>query len=234
MSASESALLLRDPRVGLKRLYTLSFITALSGAMMPGPLLVVTIEQTSVQGMRAVLGLITGHALIEVVIVGLLVAGMQQVIARPRVRGAIGLVGGIALLYMGADMLRNAFGLSLQLDQTATKAYSMPKLILAGILVSLANPYFTGWWATIGAGQLAYSAPETKSEYAAFYFGHETGDYLWYSIVGVLVITGRKWLSDSFFQWLIVACGIVIVLLGVKFVLTGFRFARIRSEPATA
>ena len=220
--SSEAHAIARDSQ-GLARLYFLSFVTGLSGALMPGPLLVSAIEQTSVQGMTAILGLITGHALLELAIVALLVLGLQTVIARPRVRGSIGILGGVALLYMGADMLHAAFGTSLRLQADAVPAYTFGKLMLLGVLISLANPYFTGWWATIGAGQLAYIAPRTVPEYASFYFGHETADYLWYGLVGVLVITGRRWLSDQFFHGLIIGCAVVLLLLGLRFLLVGFR-----------
>lgn len=86
------------PRRIWGKLFLLAFVTGFSGAIMPGPLLVATIGQTTVQGFRAVIGLITGHAILELVIVGLLVGGLHAVINRPRVRGGIGLVGGAALL----------------------------------------------------------------------------------------------------------------------------------------
>lgn len=231
---STDLLAVNGRRVGLAGLFGLSFITALSGAIMPGPLLVVTIEQVSVQGFRAVLGLITGHAFLELIVVVGLVLGLQRFIGRRKVRGVIGLVGGAALVFMGTDMLRNAFGLSLRLNYLAASAYSFPHLVCAGVLVSVANPYFTGWWATIGAGQFAYTAPRTSLEYASFYLGHESGDYLWYAVVGVLMVTGRKWLNDSFFQWLVAGCGGAMLILGILFVITGFRFVRQPQEGVSA
>ena len=90
------------------RLLVLSFVTGFSGAVMPGPLLVAVIGNTSAHGFRAVIALITGHALLELLIVIGLIFGLQAVLARPRVRGAIGLVGGAALVWMGREMLRQA------------------------------------------------------------------------------------------------------------------------------
>ena len=211
-------------RAPLGRLFLLAFITGFSGAMMPGPLLVAVIGQTTAQGFRAVIGLVTGHALLELLTVALLVGGLQAVLARPRVRGAIGLVGGAALVWMGWDMLRHVSGLSLDLTAAAEDVYTWPKLLVWGAAVCAANPYFTGWWATIGAGQLAHMAPRSVPEYAAFYFGHEASDYAWYALVGVLIITGRHWLTDDIYRGLIFGCGIVVVLIGLWFVYTGARF----------
>lgn len=207
----------------LWRLFTVSLVTGFSGAIMPGPLMVAAIEQTAIQGLRAVIGLITGHMLLEVVIVLLLASGLQTVIARPRVRGAIGLVGGAALVYMGIDMLRHAFELKLDLSPHSAAAYSFGELLFFGAAICAANPYFTGWWATIGAGQMAQMAPRTRAEYAAFFLGHESADYIWYGFLGVLVVTGRRLLTDDVYQWIIAACGVFIAVLGARFVLTGWR-----------
>ena len=126
-----------------------------------------------------------------------LVAGLQAVLARPRVRGAIGLVGGAALVWMGWDMLSSASSVVLDLGSTGQAAYSWPKLLIWGAGVCLANPYFTGWWATVGAGQLAHMAPRTLPEYLAFYLGHEASDYTWYAVVGLVIVTGSNWLTED-------------------------------------
>lgn len=212
------------------RLFILAFITGLSGAMMPGPLLVAVIGQTAAQGFRAVIGLITGHALLEIVTVGLLIAGLQAVLARPRVRGAIGILGGTALVWMGLDMVRSAQGIELDLGAAAADVYSWPKLLVWGAAICLANPYFTGWWATIGAGQMAHMAPRTLAEYAAFYVGHEASDYAWYSVVGLIIVSGHHWLTDEIYHALIYACGVIVALMGVWFLYTGFRFVSGKGE----
>jgi threonine/homoserine/homoserine lactone efflux protein len=214
------------PRSGIARLFLLSFITGFSGAIMPGPLLVSVIEQTTVQGFRAVVGLIAGHALLELVIVALLVLGLQRVLQRSRVRGAIGLIGGTALVYMGVDMLRSVGHVSLDLNMMAHAAFSWPQLIAFGALISIANPYFTGWWATIGMGQLAQMAPRTVTEYGAFYVGHELSDFTWYAFVGLLIVTGRRWLTDGIFHGLIIICAGIIVALGLMFLASGVKFLR--------
>jgi threonine/homoserine/homoserine lactone efflux protein len=219
------------PRPILGRLILLAFITGFSGAMMPGPFLVAVIEQTAIQGMRAVLGLLTGHALLELVFIALLALGLRRVIARTKVRAAIGLIGGFALLYMSGDMIWHARSLTLNLSAHAggahaAAAYSWPKLIVFGAAVCIVNPYFTGWWSTIGAGQIAHMAPRTTVDYLGFYVGHEFADIAWYSLVGLIIITSRRWLTDGIYQWLILACGTLLFLVGVWFLATGWRLIR--------
>jgi threonine/homoserine/homoserine lactone efflux protein len=207
----------------LGRLAGLAFITGFSGAIMPGPLLVVVIEQTTIQGFSAAMLLVTGHALLELVLLAFLILGLRSVIAKVRVRATIGIIGGAALLYMGADMLRHAWQLSLDLSAEAQIAYPWPKLLFLGMAVCAANPYFTGWWATIGVGQLAHLSPKTPAEYLTFYLGHEASDYSWYAIIGLLILTGREWLTDGIYRALIIGCAILIILLSLWFLGTGIK-----------
>jgi len=207
----------------LGRITLLAFITAFSGAIMPGPLLVAVIEQTSVQGMRAVVGLLSGHALLEFVLLILLALGLRALIARRRVRAAIGLLGGTALLYMSQDMMRGAWHLTLNLQAGAGVAYSWPRTMLLGAAICVANPYFTGWWATIGVGQLAQMTPRTRLEYLGFYLGHEAADFAWYMLVGLLIVYSRRWLDDGLYRLLIVSCAVILMALGGWFLVTGVR-----------
>lgn len=212
-------------RLPLGRLFLMAFITGFSGAMMPGPLLAAVIGQTAAQGFRAVIGLMTGHALLEIVFIALLVAGLQAVIARPRVRGVIGLLGGAALVWMSSDMLLHTHAITLDLDGSADAAYSWPKMMFWGAAICLANPLFTGWWATVGAGQLAHMAPRTLPEYLAFYLGHQSADYTWYGLVGAVIVTGATWLTDDIYRALIYGCAVIIGIMGLWFLYAGARFA---------
>lgn len=206
------------------RIFGIAFITGFSGAMMPGPMLVLVIGQVGAhQSMMPVIAIVGGHAILEIITVILLMAGLRQVIQRPAVRGAIGLVGGAFLAYMGVDMMLHAQ--SVTVDFGAVGA-GMPwlQLVLAGAFVCAVNPYFVGWWATIGTGQLAHAAPCSAWEYLAFYLGHELSDFVWYAIVGLIIVTGATWLSSSVYMWLILVCGAALILLSLWFIWTGVRF----------
>ena len=75
-----------------------SFILALSGALMPGPLLTVTVAESARAGFRAGPLLITGHAALEFLLVIAIVLGLGPFLKSPPVMGVIALVGGGILL----------------------------------------------------------------------------------------------------------------------------------------
>ncbi|HEY3298723.1 MAG TPA: LysE family transporter, partial [Armatimonadota bacterium] len=62
------------------KIFAASFMVALSGAMMPGPLLTVTVSQTVRRGFIASVLLMIGHALLELVLVAGLIFGLGGVL----------------------------------------------------------------------------------------------------------------------------------------------------------
>lgn len=215
------------------RLFALAFLTGFSGAIMPGPLLVAVIGQTALSGFAAAMWLLTGHAALEMLTVALLMVGVQAALNRPRVRAFISLVGGAVLIWMGEEMVRSASAVRLEMSAAATPVpwWQLP---IMGAAVCLSNPYFLGWWATIGSGQLAAMAPRDGVEYAAFYLGHEASDFAWYAFVALLVVTGRRWLTPQIHAGLILGCGAALVLLGAWFLVSSVRLMRSAEASAAA
>ncbi len=215
------------------QIFGIAFITGFSGAMMPGPMLALVIGQIVVKGFMAVLAIVLGHALLELATIVLLMTGLRAVLLRPRVRGVIGLMGGAVLIWMGSDMVRQATTLTLDVGTSGT-ALGWGRLIIAGAAVCVINPYFIGWWATVGAGGLAHVAPRSAGEYLTFYLGHELSDLVWYSVVGVVIVSSQLILQDVVYQALVFACGIIILALAVWFIYTGLRFSFARQGEQVA
>jgi threonine/homoserine/homoserine lactone efflux protein len=217
----------------LAGLFSVAFVTGLSGALMPGPVLAIVVAGAARWGTLAGIVAILGHAAVEIPVVALLMAGLGALVARPRVLAAIGLVGGLALVLCGADMLRSAAAVGSGLA-AATAPVSLLGMALAGAGASLANPYFALWWATIGAGQIATVGPRSPAAWTAFYSGHVSSDFLWYALVAFAVGSGRKVLGAGGHQALIVICGVALLALGCYFMYAGVRRARSEVKPDRA
>jgi len=94
--------------------------------------------------------------------------------------------------------------------------------VLGGILVSMSNPYWWVWWATIGgAFMLQYDISfRNWPLLLAFLAGHEAGDLGWYWLVSAIVSLGRRGITDRIYRIVLLACAAVMagfgVFLGVK------------------
>ncbi|MGA1825493.1 MAG: LysE family transporter [bacterium] len=199
-----------------------AFIIALSGAMMPGPLLTVTISESIKRGKWTGVFLIIGHGILEAGLILIILAGFGSLFKINRFVAIISLLGGLILVWMGWDTIKKAKSLSLSFSaETPHKSKGGP--ILSGILVSLSNPYWTIWWATIGIGYLATSLAYGWPGIAAFFTGHIGADFAWYTIVSFSVAGGKRFVSPRIYHGVLVTCGFILCLFGTFFLHLGFR-----------
>jgi len=196
-----------------------AFVIGLSGAMMPGPVLVGTISWATRRGFRAGPEVVLGHGIIEFPLALLLAAGMAQGLRNPYSLGSVGLLGGLALLFMGGLMLRDVPRLRLQLEEnpstSASSRWQHP--IWSGILLSAANPYFFLWWATAGLAQITASLLWGLGGLVLFYAGHILSDLVWYSFVSAMVATGKRFLPDVLYRGFIAVCALALLFFGLWF-----------------
>jgi len=211
-----------------------AFVIGLSGAMMPGPLLSASIGYTLKDGFLA--GgplLVLGHAILELSLVVLVLAGLGRVLANKSVGAAIGIVGGGVLLWMGYAM--GAFAAAGGDLATGNGAQALPASpVVAGVLVSLANPYWSLWWATIGLKYIALSRESGMLGVAAFGTGHILSDVAWYLFVAGAVALGREAISPTVYRWIIGGCGVMLLGFGAWFIVAGIRHFVRRRKPSPA
>ncbi len=199
-----------------------AFATGLSGAMTPGPVLALVASEASRRGFVASPLIITGHALLELLLVGLMFVGLRRVLATRQAFIVLGLAGGGVLIWMGEEMVRQALqpGAGLNLSTAATQPV---RLMLAGALVSLANPYWTVWWATVGTKLLQTVIGYGLAGAAIYWAGHVASDYVWYAIVGWLVSFRQQFWVGAPYRWLLGSCGALMLAMGAYFVFSGVR-----------
>jgi threonine/homoserine/homoserine lactone efflux protein len=201
-------------------LFVTSFIVALSGAAMPGPLLTVTISETSRRGVMTGPLLIAGHALLELALVLALLMGLAPLLKMEPVFIVIALAGSAVLLWMGVGMFKSLPSLRLAAGGAAPKGSN---LLLSGILMSLVNPYWSVWWATIGVSYILYSMKAGIMGVTAFFAGHIMGDLFWYAAVSMAVWKGRRLLSERGYRFLIGSCAVCLILFSCLFAWSGIQ-----------
>jgi threonine/homoserine/homoserine lactone efflux protein len=225
-----------------------SFLVGLSGAIMPGPVLTITIGETAARlrvaspdghlpsagrteagdrngrALGALVGplIVLGHGILEIVLIAGLVLGLGRLLVLGPVIGTIGLVGGVVLVWMAWGMFKSTKDLSLRSLCAPTGRRQHP--VLAGILTTLCNPYWIIWWATIGLGYIALSMRMGVVGLASFYLGHILSDLVWYGSVSLSLAMGHRLLTDRVYRGLVAVCASFLLAFGLYFGYAGVRY----------
>lgn len=223
------------------------YLISLSGVLAPGPLSAMSVGEGARRGFWAGPLLALGHALTELAMVTALVLGLREFLQQPLIAGVIGLVGGAVLLWMGYDLAvsgwrgdalargsakplvgergerASASGVILQPGGTETGLARLGHLP-AGVLLSVGNPYWFIWWATVGASYLLMFMHYGPVGLALFYLGHVSLDLGWMSLLSFLSASGRGAIPDAVYQGVLVVCGLFLIAMSLYFGASGVGF----------
>jgi threonine/homoserine/homoserine lactone efflux protein len=214
----------------LAGIFGMAFVLGLSGAVMPGPVLAVTIKGVAKSGFWFGPFLVLGHASLELPVVFGLGFGLGEFLVKRSVLGCISLVGGFVLGLMALGMIKEARTAVLPTANSSRANLSGGKLkaVWSGIATSLFNPFWPLWWATAGlafigqANKLAASKGLASGlSLSSFYVGHILSDLVWYTFVSFMIATGRKLFTNKTYRILIALCAIFLLFLGGFFLYSG-------------
>ncbi|MBI2936323.1 MAG: LysE family transporter [Chloroflexi bacterium] len=168
----------------------------------PGPLLALSIREALKGGFWAGPAIATGHSLLELLVVIVLVLGLGPVFETTPVTAALSLGGGLFLLWMAWGMARVPGKVLAQLSgATDSQRRDQAQPLLNGAMVSLAST-------------------------TTFSIGHILADYSWYSSVTLVVATGRRWITASVYRAVMVICGAFLAAMGGYFLFSGVQSLR--------
>ncbi len=201
-------------------IFFFSWAVGFSGAIMPGPLLTFNIKETLKRGFWAGPQLVLGHALLEGLLLLGLVLGLGNLLELEISKGIISVLGGAFLLWTAWGMLRYEGKEDLLAPESPGRGAGMPPVI-AGAAISLANPYWSVWWATLGLGFLIQAQKMGVTGILLFYSGHILADFMWYTAVSLVVAGGKKAITPKLYRGVIIVCGLFLVYLALDFLRLG-------------
>ena len=194
--------------------------------MAPGPLTAMTVAESARRGFRAGPLLTLGHAIAEIGIIIALALGLSRLFQHALVSGVIALVGGIVLVWMGAGLARSVWQGKLSLTRQDTAGDPVPAIndVRTGFLVSVSNPYWILWWATVGAAYVVMALAYGVLGLIALFVGHIMSDLTWNSLLAFAASSGRRVVSDRIYRAALFACGLFLVAMGITFTWAGVGF----------
>lgn len=195
-----------------------SFAVGLSGAVVPGPMLTVTISDSMKKGFIAGPMVVSGHIIAEIILIILIFAGLGWLIGSPRASFIIGTLGGIMLILMGYSTARSSQPIPEVSEDTEVTRYGT---VLKGFMTSVSNPYFFIWWATVGCAFM-YKGLELAGAVGVlgFIVGHWASDLGWFSTVSFLTSRGSGVMNEKHYKTIMIICGAFLIVLGVYFILS--------------
>lgn len=186
-------------------------IVSLSGVMAPGPMTAVTMGKGT-ESPHAGLLIALGHGMVEIPLMVAIMYGFGYLLEITRVQETISLVGGVVLLFMGLSMFKGMR----RPTMTVTRNTHSP--LKAGILLSVGNPYFIVWWATVGAALVVQSAKFGMAGFVAFALLHWLCDFVWCYCLSIMSFKGGRFFGRWFQKAVFGLCGTFLLFFSGRFI----------------
>jgi len=185
-------------------------LISLSGVLMPGPLFAVTIEKAA-KSKAAGLLISLGHGVVEFPLMFIIYFWLSNFAVPRIVTIAIGLIGGLAMMFMGIQTFRNR--------KMARNKYfhSKKDTLAAGIWTTAANAGFILWWLTIGTALILNAQQFGFVGFSVFAVIHWLCDFAVYSIVAFAVFKSRRFWNEKVQSAIFFFCFAVFVGFGAWF-----------------
>jgi threonine/homoserine/homoserine lactone efflux protein len=210
-------------------LYGTFMVISLSGALSPGPLSAMAISEGARVDRWAGTRLAFGHGLVEIPLVFGIAYGLGAWLKLPLVSGVIGLVGGAFLVWMGYGLATGAWRGRLRLKQAqAGRAPGVMRLgqIPGGIALTLTNPYWAVWWASVGAIYVGRTMgfQSGLAPLGGLAIAHWLTDLAWLGGLSLLVGSGTGLIGERGYKAILLVCGLFLLVFGIYVCWNGFGF----------
>lgn len=196
--------------------FPIGFIVALSGALIPGPMLAYVTMKTLSSDARTGAFAAIGHIMVELGILLLVALGLGYLLREQGFQAVVGVLGGILLLIFGAFNL-SRIG---KIKEPRPSAELKHHPIVGGVLFStILNPSVFLWWATIGVVMLMEAYLVAALAGVGFWLaGHFLADLSWFSLVSYSVAKGKWLMGTRSYKAILIACGCILLGFGIFFI----------------
>jgi threonine/homoserine/homoserine lactone efflux protein len=173
-------------------------------------LFAVTIEKAAKRKAAGVL-IAVGHGIVEFPLMFLIFFVLSEFTIPDFVQVAVGLLGGLLMMYMGVRTFRNR-------NETDEKyAGSRQDSLVAGIRTTAANPGFLLWWLTIGTALILNAKLFGLPGFSVFAGVHWLCDFVWYTVVAFVIFKSHRFWTGRVHQGISFFCIAVFVGFGAWF-----------------
>ena len=197
---------------------------SVSGVLSPGPLFFANLIYGSKEGVYSGVKIASGHAIVELLLVILLAAGIfgfSSFKLTSEIIRIIGLVGGTAIIIFSISQITNIIKRRRYIDvandknkrrysyssKISNKGRRLERPFIIGLTFSALNPFFIIWWLTVGLKLISdsvYLFGIVEGILILFSF-HIWMDYTWLSVTAYLMSKGRLILKERLYQYFLLS-----------------------------
>jgi threonine/homoserine/homoserine lactone efflux protein len=188
------------------------FIISISGAMQPGPVTATAITMGTRNRLAGSL-VAVGHGIVEFPLMVLIIFGLGAIFQKTSSQIVIGILGGFALLYMAYGMFK-----TVSHPVTVAAGAIKDKPVLAGIILTVSNPYFLVWWATVGLGLATSATKLGLHAFVLFAIVHWLVDFLWVTALSFASFHGTTLFGPKVQQRVMQVCAVAMLFFGFFFI----------------
>jgi threonine/homoserine/homoserine lactone efflux protein len=199
-----------EPITNFYLFLTMVVLISLSGVLLPGPLFAVTMQK-AVKQKNAGLLIAVGHGIVEFPLMFLIYFWLSQFVIPDAVPIAIGVVGGLLMMYLGISTFKNRGEISQKVEVPKQES------LLAGIRTTAANPGFILWWITIGTALVMNARIFGLLGFSVFAVVHWLCDFLWYAVVAFIIFKSRRFLNAKVYTGIFIFCFVIFFGFGAWF-----------------
>jgi threonine/homoserine/homoserine lactone efflux protein len=186
-------------------------LISLSGVLMPGPLFAITLQKAEKSKLAGVL-IALGHGIIEFPLMIVIYFLLSQFTMPSWVQIVVGLIGGGLMIFMGVRAFKK------RKDNQSYSAISLKRdSLFAGVWTTAISAGFILWWLTIGTALVLNAQLFGAVGFGIFAGVHWSIDFLWYSLVGLIVFKSQKFLTPRVHYGISLFCVGIFLLFGVYF-----------------
>jgi threonine/homoserine/homoserine lactone efflux protein len=211
-------------------LVVIGFLTGLSGALIPGPMLAFVVSDTLKKGALSGPLTVLGHISVELLLIVAFVLGLGLTSYFFQFKSLIYVIGGIALIVMSLLVIKEAKGAQSwsKREERDSKVrlqgakHTYNSSISGGVLFTAFNPSFIPWWVAIG-----YPLVLQGFEWLALtgivlvIIGHFLSDFAWYSFISYSFSKGRNFFVGNRYEIIMLVITLFVIVLGVFFFIKG-------------
>ena len=185
-------------------------LISLSGVLLPGPLFAVTMEKAAKRKTAGLL-IAVGHGIVEFPLMFFIYFWLSQFVIPDAVPIAVGVVGGLLMMYMGANTFRKR--------GEANQKVEVPRQesLFAGIWTTAVNPGFILWWITVGTALILNAQIFGLLGFSVFTVVHWLCDFVFYAFVAFVIFKSRRFWNEKVHKAIFTFCFVTFVGFGAWF-----------------